>query len=86
MTRQFLIAGNPPEANSDRHHRPLRRGGSPVPDEGAFALSVAQSELLLAQQLHPTVPISIAQYTDLHGPLDHGLLQHCLQRASRELQ
>ncbi len=51
-----------------------------------FDLSVAQSELWLAQQLHPAVPFAIAQYTDLHGRLDLGLLQQCLRRAGRELQ
>ncbi len=63
-----------------------RRNGSMTPDADFFELSVAQSELWLAQQLHPTVPFSISQYTDLQGHLDLGLLQHCLRRAGRELQ
>ncbi|WP_342669646.1 condensation domain-containing protein, partial [Aldersonia kunmingensis] len=59
---------------------------SAATDTGTFELSVAQSELWLAQQLHPIVPFSVSQYIDLHGPLDTGLLQHCLRRAGRELQ
>ncbi|MCX5045446.1 amino acid adenylation domain-containing protein [Aldersonia sp. NBC_00410] len=66
--------------------RTVPRNGSATPDLGTFGLSVAQSELWLAQQLHPTVPFSVSQYTDLHGPLDRELLQQCTQRAGRELQ
>ncbi|MDY6810407.1 MAG: amino acid adenylation domain-containing protein, partial [Actinomycetota bacterium] len=55
-------------------------------DAGLFDLSAAQSELWLAQELHPTVPFSISQYTDLSGPVDVGLLEHCTRQASRELQ
>lgn len=55
-------------------------------DGDVFDLSAAQSELWLAQQIHPTVPFSIAQYTDLRGPIDLGLLQQCTERAARELQ
>ncbi|PXW28734.1 UNVERIFIED_CONTAM: enterobactin synthetase component F [Williamsia faeni] len=51
-----------------------------------FELSLAQSELWLAQLIHPTVPICVAHYTDLHGPLDRELLQRCGRRAGREMQ
>lgn len=57
-----------------------------APDADFFELSVAQSELWLAQQLHPSVPFSISQYTDVQGELDLGLLQQCARRAARELQ
>lgn len=62
------------------------RDGDTTCADDTFELSAAQSELWLAQQLHPTVPFSIAQYTDLCGPVDLGLLQHCTERAGRELQ
>ncbi|MFW0796961.1 amino acid adenylation domain-containing protein [Gordonia sp. CPCC 205515] len=51
-----------------------------------FGLSAAQSELWLAQQLHPSVPFSISHYIDLHGPVDTGLLEECTRQAGRELQ
>ncbi len=63
-----------------------RSDSSTTPEPDFFELSVAQSELWLAQQLHPTVPFTIAQYTDVHGDLDVGLLQDCARRAGRELQ
>ncbi|MFF0488566.1 amino acid adenylation domain-containing protein [Nocardia sp. NPDC004068] len=62
------------------------RGDDASRDLDPFELSVAQSELWLAQQLHPSVPFSISQYTDVRGGLDVGLLQHCARRAARELQ
>ncbi|WP_216893929.1 non-ribosomal peptide synthetase [Nocardia alni] len=61
----------------------LRNGNA---DVDFFELSVAQSELWLAQQLHPSVPFSISLYTDVQGSLDIGLLQDCARRAARELQ
>lgn len=63
-----------------------RRHDDATPDADFFELSVAQYELWLAQQLHPTVPFSISQYTDVHGDLDLELLQRCARRAARELQ
>ena len=63
-----------------------RRHDDATPDADFFELSVAQYELWLAQQLHPTVPFSISQYTDVQGELDLELLQRCARRAARELQ
>ncbi|WP_063006691.1 non-ribosomal peptide synthetase [Nocardia kruczakiae] len=63
-----------------------RRHDDATPDADFFELSVAQYELWLAQQLHPTVPFSISQYTDVQGDLDLELLQRCARRAARELQ
>ncbi|WP_062995739.1 non-ribosomal peptide synthetase [Nocardia mikamii] len=63
-----------------------RRHDDATPDAHFFELSVAQYELWLAQQLHPTVPFSISQYTDVQGDLDLELLQRCARRAARELQ
>lgn len=63
-----------------------RRHDGVAPDADFFELSVAQSELWLAQQLHPSVPFSISQYTDVQGELDLDLLQQCARRAARELQ
>ncbi|PSR67765.1 non-ribosomal peptide synthetase [Nocardia sp. MDA0666] len=63
-----------------------RRHDDATPDADFFDLSVAQYELWLAQQLHPTVPFSISQYTDVQGDLDLELLQRCARRAARELQ
>ncbi|MGV9481921.1 amino acid adenylation domain-containing protein [Gordonia aichiensis] len=51
-----------------------------------FDLSAAQSELWLAQHMYPSIPFSIAQYTDLRGPIDVGLLEEATARAGRELQ
>ncbi len=64
----------------------LRRSDDTTPRAAVFELSAAQSELWLAQQFHPTVPFLISQYTDLRGPVDVGLLEHCTRRAGRELQ
>ncbi|PXW28822.1 UNVERIFIED_CONTAM: enterobactin synthetase component F [Williamsia faeni] len=64
----------------------MRRNGSTVARAGTFELSVAQSELWMAQELHPSVPFSISQYADLHGPVDLALLQDCWRRAGHELQ
>ena len=64
----------------------VRRTGFTSWETDTFELSVAQSELWVAQQRHPTVPFSVAQYTDLRGPLDHAQLEHCFRRTGRELQ
>ncbi|MGW9426215.1 condensation domain-containing protein, partial [Streptomyces koyangensis] len=51
-----------------------------------FALSAAQRALLLAQQLDPEVPLVVALYVELHGPLDRELLLAACDRAARELE
>ncbi|MGW6333102.1 amino acid adenylation domain-containing protein [Nocardia rhamnosiphila] len=54
--------------------------GNPVP------LSAGQRGLWLAQQLRPDIPISEAQYIELHGDLDIELLRRSLLRAGHEFQ
>ncbi|RDI68785.1 non-ribosomal peptide synthetase [Nocardia pseudobrasiliensis] len=49
-------------------------------------LSKAQRGWWLAQQLHPGVPMTVAMYLDLVGPLDIDLLARSARRAARELQ
>ncbi|MFV9452452.1 amino acid adenylation domain-containing protein [Rhodococcus sp. NM-2] len=57
----------------------------PVPADGAFDLSSAQSGLYFAQQLAPEAPVTIAQFVDLEGPLDVCLLEKVSKQAGREL-
>ncbi|WP_199805008.1 non-ribosomal peptide synthetase, partial [Nocardia jinanensis] len=49
-------------------------------------LSAGQRALWLAQQLRPDVPISEAQYIELHGELDIELLRRTSIRVGREFQ
>uniref|UniRef100_UPI000A6F2398 non-ribosomal peptide synthetase n=1 Tax=Rhodococcus marinonascens TaxID=38311 RepID=UPI000A6F2398 len=51
-----------------------------------FPLSAAQRATWFAQQLDPAVPISIAQYVELHGDLDVDLLRRETVAAGREFQ
>ncbi|MDH6280518.1 non-ribosomal peptide synthetase [Prescottella agglutinans] len=50
-----------------------------------FPLSPAQRALLFAQQLAPDVALTVAQYLDLHGPLDAGLMLSACERAARDI-
>ena len=43
------------------------------PSEGAFPLSAAQRGIWFAQHIAGDTPISIAQYVELSGPVDHEL-------------
>jgi len=52
--------------------------------DGAFALSAAQQGIWFAQQLAGDMPISIAQYVELIGPVDIELLAESARRAGRE--
>ncbi|WP_280373894.1 amino acid adenylation domain-containing protein [Nocardia wallacei] len=54
--------------------------------ESAYPLSRAQWSWWLAQQLYPDVPVTVALYLDLEGPLDLGSLAGCARRAARELE
>lgn len=54
--------------------------------QSMYPLSTAQLRWWVAQQLHPAVPITVAMYLDLSGPLDVGLMSRCARRAARELQ
>ncbi|MEV3965077.1 amino acid adenylation domain-containing protein [Nocardia sp. NPDC050193] len=60
--------------------RPGTTVGNPVP------LSAGQRGLWLAQQLRPDIPISEAQYIELHGDLDIELLRRSMLRAGHEYQ
>ncbi|WP_425303191.1 AMP-binding protein, partial [Nocardia wallacei] len=54
--------------------------------ESAYPLSRAQWSWWLAQQLYPDVPVTVALYLDLEGPLELGSLAGCARRAARELE
>ncbi|MFZ2176920.1 MAG: condensation domain-containing protein, partial [Rhodococcus sp. (in: high G+C Gram-positive bacteria)] len=58
------------------------------PDEAgaAFPLSSPQRGMWLAQRMTPGVPVCIAQYVELHGPLDLELLAEASLTAGREFQ
>ncbi|MDV7278362.1 non-ribosomal peptide synthetase, partial [Rhodococcus oxybenzonivorans] len=49
-----------------------------------FPLSSAQRGMWLAQRLTPEVPLCIAQYVEVHGPLDVALLDEASVTAARE--
>lgn len=54
--------------------------------DSAYPLSRAQWSWWLAQQLYPDVPVTVALYLDLEGPLDIGSLAGCARRAAAELE
>ncbi|MEV6555314.1 amino acid adenylation domain-containing protein [Nocardia sp. NPDC051756] len=54
--------------------------------QSVYPLSTAQLRWWVAQQLQPAVPITVAMYLDLAGPLDVALMSRCARRAARELQ
>ncbi|MFJ2838383.1 amino acid adenylation domain-containing protein [Nocardia sp. NPDC087230] len=54
------------------------------PSEGAFPLSAAQRGIWFAQHIAGDTPISIAQYVELSGPVDHELLLRVVRRTGRE--
>ncbi|WP_236581178.1 condensation domain-containing protein, partial [Rhodococcus sp. T7] len=58
----------------------------PALDMDAFPLSSAQRGMWLAQRLAPDVALCIAQYVELHGPLDLELLNEASLAAGREFQ
>ncbi|WP_433462462.1 amino acid adenylation domain-containing protein [Spirillospora sp. CA-128828] len=47
-------------------------------------LSAAQQSVWYAQQLAPETPIHIAQYIEIEGPVDHGLLDRVARIAAHE--
>ncbi|MBF6150512.1 hypothetical protein, partial [Nocardia nova] len=49
---------------------------------GAFPLSPAQLGIWYAQHVDPQVPVTIAQYVDLHGELDVDVLERASIDAS----
>ncbi|WP_080606171.1 non-ribosomal peptide synthetase [Rhodococcus opacus] len=52
----------------------------------AFPLSPAQTGMWLAQHVDPTVPVSVAQYVDIHGDLDRSVLTSACVRAAAEFE
>src|SRR6476620_4054919 len=51
-----------------------------------FALSPAQTALWYAQRIRPDVPLTIAQYVEIHGDLDVGRLLYSIERFGVETQ
>ncbi|UFS98656.1 non-ribosomal peptide synthetase [Nocardia huaxiensis] len=51
-----------------------------------FALSPAQSALWYAQRIRPDIPLTIAQYVDIHGDLDVGRLLYAIERFGSEAE
>ncbi|NEW37377.1 amino acid adenylation domain-containing protein [Nocardia cyriacigeorgica] len=51
-----------------------------------FALSPAQTALWYAQRIRPDVPLTIAQYVEIHGDLDAGRLLYSIERFGAETQ
>ncbi|MFD5180208.1 amino acid adenylation domain-containing protein [Nocardia sp. NPDC058379] len=54
------------------------------PSESAFPLSAAQRGIWFAQHIAGDTPISIAQYVELSGPVDHDLLVRVVRQTGRE--
>ncbi|QSE83031.1 amino acid adenylation domain-containing protein [Rhodococcus koreensis] len=55
-------------------------------DSRAFPLSHAQKGLWFAQQLDPSVPILVAQYVELRGPVDVGALKWASEQGSFDIE
>ncbi|OUS92705.1 non-ribosomal peptide synthetase [Rhodococcus sp. NCIMB 12038] len=55
-------------------------------DSRAFPLSHAQKGLWFAQQLDPNVPILVAQYVELRGPVDVGALKWASEQGSFDIE
>ncbi|RJO70987.1 non-ribosomal peptide synthetase [Nocardia panacis] len=51
-----------------------------------FALSPAQSALWYAQRIRPDVPLTVAQYVEIHGDLDVGRLLYAIERFGAETE
>ena len=51
-----------------------------------FALSPAQTALWYAQRIRPDIPLTIAQYVEIHGELDVGRLLYAIERCGVETQ
>ncbi|MFI1916417.1 amino acid adenylation domain-containing protein [Nocardia sp. NPDC020380] len=51
-----------------------------------FVLSAAQTALWYAQRIRPDIPLTIAQYVDVHGDLDAGRLLYAIERFGSESQ
>ncbi|MGV9673758.1 amino acid adenylation domain-containing protein [Nocardia sp. NPDC003482] len=62
-------------------HRPSGELSAPP-----FSLSPAQTALWYAQRIRPDVPLTIAQYVEIHGDLDVGRLLYAIERFGAESQ
>ncbi|MBF6170576.1 non-ribosomal peptide synthetase [Nocardia blacklockiae] len=51
-----------------------------------FDLSPAQTAIWYAQRIRPDVPLTIAQYVEIHGDLDVGRLLYAIERFGAEAQ
>lgn len=51
-----------------------------------YPLSTVQQSWWVAQQLQPAVPLTVAMYLELSGPLEVALMSRCARRAARELE
>ncbi|MEV0945111.1 amino acid adenylation domain-containing protein [Rhodococcus sp. NPDC049939] len=51
-----------------------------------FPLSPAQRGIWLAQQLDPSVPVSVAQYVEIHGEVDRARLNSAFSQAGSEFE
>ncbi|ONM50128.1 non-ribosomal peptide synthetase [Nocardia donostiensis] len=51
-----------------------------------FPLSPAQTAMYYAQRIRPDVPLTIAQYVEIHGDLDAGRLLYSIERFGAETQ
>jgi hypothetical protein len=51
-----------------------------------FALSPAQTALWYAQRIRPDIPLTVAQYVEIHGDLDVGRLLYAIERFGAEAQ
>ncbi|WP_334026392.1 amino acid adenylation domain-containing protein [Nocardia terpenica] len=51
-----------------------------------FALTPAQTSLWYAQRIRPDVPLTIAQYVEIHGDLDVGRLLYAVERSCAEAE
>ncbi|WP_084534683.1 non-ribosomal peptide synthetase [Nocardia yamanashiensis] len=51
-----------------------------------FALSPAQAALYYAQRIRPDIPLTIAQYVEIHGDLDVGRLLYAIERFGSETE
>ena len=55
-----------------------------IAPEGPFPLSAAQRGIWFAQHIAGDTPISIAQYVELSGEIDHTLLTEAVRQTGRE--
>ncbi|GGG10391.1 hypothetical protein GCM10007304_25670 [Rhodococcoides trifolii] len=81
----------PSSAETENNPTARRRsGGAESASDAAtldpIPLSPAQTSLWFAQKLAPEVPLTVAQYVDIHGDLDVDLLELAGNQAGAELQ